>query len=131
MIISDQNSNGPQFSKITTILCILLAALCVIIAPILAINFGLSETIATAIVAAGGTLGATAVVWNLKKSQAENTIKIYLSAYKEIVALKKENNEDVEEFLLDSENSLLQKMNTSIETSMEDATELIEKQEIL
>ena len=41
------------------------------------------------------------------------------------------NNEDVEEFLLDSENSLLQKMNTSIDTSMDDATELIEKQEIL
>ena len=70
-------------------------------------------------------------MWNLKKSQAENTIKIYLSAYKEIVALKKENNEDVEEFLSDSENSLLQKMNTSIDVSMDDATELIEKQEIL
>ena len=41
------------------------------------------------------------------------------------------NNEDVEEFLSDSENSLLQKMNTSIDTSMDDATELIEKQEIL
>ena len=41
------------------------------------------------------------------------------------------NNEDVEEFLSDSENSLLQKMNTSIDVSMDDATELIEKQEIL
>ena len=61
-----------------------------------------------------------------KKSQAENTIKIYLSAYKEIIELKQDSNliDNVEKHLIDN-------IDKCIEENLTDATNLIEKQEIL
>lgn len=131
MILGDKKSNGPQFSKLTTIVCILIAIISFVAAPCLCIFFGLSETVAAAIIAAGGTIGATAMVWNLKKSQAENTTKIYLSAYREIAEIKRENNEDVEEFLIDAENNIVNKLNNTIDMSLDEATSSIETQNIM
>ena len=126
MVMSDSNSNGPQFSKIITILCIGVTLLFLITVPILSIIFNLTEPICIALITSAGVLGSTAVVWNLKKSQAENTIKIYLSAYKEIIELKQDSNliDNVEEHLIDN-------IDKCIEENLTDATNLIEKQEIL
>lgn len=126
MVMSDSNSNGPQFSKIITILCIGVTLLFLITVPVLSIIFNLTEPICAALITAAGVLGSTAVVWNLKKSQAENTIKIYLSAYKEIIKLKQDSNliDNVEEHLIDN-------IDKCIEENLTDATNLIEKQEIL
>ena len=71
-------------------------------------------------------LGSTAVIWNLKKSQAENTIKIYLSAYKEIIELKQDDS-----LINDMEEQIITKIDGCIEENLNDATTLIEKQEIL
>lgn len=126
MIFGDSRSNGPQFSKLITILCVLITIVTLIVIPILAIYWELAAEICISLIAAAGTLGSTAVVWNLKKSQAENTIKIYLSAYKEIIELKQDDS------LIDNmEEQIISKIDDCIEGNLNDATTLIEKQEIL
>ena len=79
MIFGDSRSNGPQFSKLITILCVLITIVTLIVIPILAIYLELAIEICISLITAAGVLGSTAVVWNLKKSQAENTIKIYFN----------------------------------------------------
>ena len=126
MIFGDSKSNGPQFSKLITILCVLIVIVTLIMIPILAIYWELATEIYISLVTAAGALGSTAVIWNLKKSQAENTIKIYLSAYKEIIELKQDNS------LIDNmEEQIITKVDSCIEENLNDATTLIEKQEIL
>ena len=97
-----------------------------IIIPILAIYWELATEICISLITAAGALGSTAVVWNLKKSQAENTIKIYLSAYKEIIELKQDDS-----LINDMEEQIITKIDGCIEENLNDATTLIEKQEIL
>ena len=126
MIFGDSKSNGPQFSKLITILCVLIAIVTLIVIPILAIYWELAAEICISLVTAAGTLGSTAVVWNLKKSQAENTIKIYLSAYKEIIELKQDNS-----LINNMEEQIITKIDDCVEENLNDATTLIEKQEIL
>ena len=126
MIFGDSRSNGPQFSKLITILCVLITIVTLIVIPILAIYLELATEICISLITAAGVLGSTAVVWNLKKSQAENTIKIYLSAYKEIIELKQDDS------LIDNiGEQIIGKIDDCIEENLNDATTLIEKQEIL
>ena len=126
MIFGDSKSNGPQFSKLITILCVLIVIVTLITIPILAICWGLATEICISLITAAGTLGSTAVIWNLKKSQAENTIKIYLSAYKEIIELKQDNS-----LINNIEEQIITKIDDCVEENLNDATTLIEKQEIL
>ena len=77
--------DGPSYSKVVTFMCVMITIASFLIAVIGSTFFMLSETVAAALITAGGCLGVTAVVWNLKKSQAENTIKLYLYSYKEIL----------------------------------------------
>ena len=126
MIFGDSKSNGPQFSKLITILCVLIVIVILIMIPILAIYWELAAEICISLVTAAGALGSTAVVWNLKKSQAENTIKIYLSAYKEIIELKQDNS-----LINNMEEQIITKIDDCVEENLNDATTLIEKQEIL
>ena len=126
MIFGDSKSNGPQFSKLITILCVLIVIVTLIMIPILAIHWELATEICISLVTAAGALGSTAVIWNLKKSQAENTIKIYLSAYKEIIELKQDNS-----LINNIEEQIITKIDDCVEENLNDATTLIEKQEIL
>lgn len=123
----DSNSNGPQYSKVIIFICLVVATLS-FIAAFLGSFFMLSETVATALIAAGGTIGMTAVVFYLKKSQAENTIKLYLYSYKEILKMKKEDGDL--EFIDMAGEDMLNKMNSTLDTALEDATSPIEKQEV-
>ena len=126
MVMSDSNSNGPQFSKIITILCIGVTLLFLITVPVLSIIFNLTEPICAALITTAGVLGSTAVKKKKKKSQAGNTIKIYLSAYKEIIELKQNDS------LIDNmEEQIITRIDGCIEENLNDATTLIEKQEIL
>lgn len=120
-----------QFSKLIVLMCILLMIVGITVALWATVIFCLPESVAIAIIGASGTLGATAVVWNLKKSQAENTMKIYLSTYKEIIEIKKENNEDVSLIIDDVENNILNKISYNMDASIDEATSSIEKQDIL
>ena len=125
MIFGDSKSNGPQFSKLITILCVLIVIVTLIVIPILAIYWELATEICISLIAAAGTLGSTAVVWNLKKSQAENTIKIYVSAYEGIIELKQDNS-----LINNMEEQIITKIDDCVEEHLNDATTLIEKQAI-
>lgn len=131
MIMSDKNSNGPQFSKLTVLLCLSVSILGMIGVIICAIIFSADSTMVAAGIATFGCLGVTAEVWYLKKSQAENTIKIYLSAYEEIIKMKKEYGENPTEFIGTVENDILDKVDATLDIAMDDAASPIEKQDIM
>lgn len=131
MILADENSNGIQFSKLIVLISIIIAIVlcgCAIFIPV-------AEMVAVALVSAGGGLATTAIVWNLKKSQSENIIKIYMGAYREILQLKEKYLADgivneCDEIVDKMENNIINKIDQTIDTHLEDATSLIEKQEI-
>ena len=122
--------NKIQFSKTIIRISFLITIIGIIIAVAGSIFFDLDEVVSSAIVAATGCLGSTSIIWYLKKAQAENTIKIYLTAYKEILNLKKEMNEDVSETFEQMEDNILGKMDNKLSEVMDEATSTIEKQEI-
>ena len=124
----DSNSNGPQYSKVIIFICLIVAVVS-FITSFLGSFFMLSETVATALIAAGGAIGMTAVVFYLKKSQAENTIKLYLYSYKEILKLKKEDGDL--EFIDMAGEDMLTKINSTLDVALEDATSPIERQDIM
>ena len=124
-LLSDEKSNGPQFSKLVIIFCLLTMILGASGAVAAHILYGVPESIICSLIAAAGGCGMTAVVWYLKKSQAENTMKMYLSSFKEVAQMKQDIS-----ILDDLENKILNEMEESIDTSLDDATSLIEKQDI-
>ncbi len=117
-----------QFSKIVIILCIIFAILTCIIASFVP----MAEGIAIALITAGGGIASTAIVFNLRKSQAENTLKIYMSAYERILELKHQydNEEDIDETCDKIEDKIIDKIDQTFDNHMDDATSIIEKQEI-
>lgn len=125
MILSDTHSNGPQFSKIIVIISIIIAA----VGVLLAICMPISETVSVALIGVCGSIAATTIIWSLKKSQAENTMKIYMSTYKEILKLKREFGEEEECInLIDSmEDNMQNKIDGNINNNIDDANATIEK----
>lgn len=124
------NINKYQFSKLIIIICILITILGLIIATCGSIIFYLNEVVASAIITTCGGIGITSIVWYLKKAQAENTVKIYLGAYKEILNIKQKANEDASEIINQMENEILNKLNSNISFAMDEATSPIEKESI-
>lgn len=121
-----------HFSKIVIILCIIFAILTCIIASFVP----MAEGVAIALIAAGGGIASTAIVFNLRKSQVENTLKIYMSAYEQILELKHQYHDDDTEDEADDicnglENKFLDKINQSFDETIDEATIPIEKQEIV
>ena len=123
-------TNKYQFSKIIIVMCIAIAIIGILIAVIGNIFFCLSEVVASAVITACGCIGVTSIVWYLKKSQAENTVKIYLGAYRKILKMKKEMNEDTSETISQMEYEILGKLNSNISLAMDEATTPIERQDI-
>ena len=123
------DENGLQYSKVMTFLCVMVAIVSFVIAVFGSMWFMLSETVAASLIAAGGCIGVTAVVWNLKKSQADNTIKLYLYSYKEILKLKKEDGDL--EFIDMAGEDMLNKINNTLDVALDEATSPIERQDIM
>ena len=124
MILSDKHSNGPQFSKIMVIISLLIA----IAGIAVAILMPMSESVSIAIIGVCGTIATTTMIWNLKKSQSENTMRIYMSTYKEILKLKQEfgNTEECSELIESMEQNMQGKIDTTINDSIDDANSTIE-----
>ena len=121
----DNKKDKFQFSKGVTIFSLFFAVVGISAAAASSVLFGLNESIAAAIIAACGGLAITDIVWYLKKSQAENTMKLYLSSFKEIAQMKQDMS------ILDNmEDKILTEMEESIDVSLDDATSVIEKQDI-
>lgn len=93
--------------------------------------YGLDSTVSASAIAACGCITSTSVLFSLKKAQAENTMKIYLGTYKNILELKKESGEDGLDILMDAETNMLDRVNTTLNNSLDEATSPIERQDIL
>ena len=122
-------NNTLQFSKFIVITCIILAIAGILLATGLSI-IGLSDVVAAAIISAYGCMGITSIVWYLKKAQSENTVKIYLGAYKEILALKVKAGEDGFETIEQMETEMLGKLNSNLNIAMDEANSPIERHDI-
>ena len=131
MFIKDSKTQGIQYSKILILLCLLLAVIGIGVTIWASATLFLAETIACAIVGVCGTLAITSVVWMLKKSQAENTMKIYIAAYERISHLESQTIEQSEEdaFLMQQQmkEKLLNGMNNVIDVALAEATAPIER----
>lgn len=132
MFLKDSKTQGIQYSKILILLCLLLAAVGIGITIWASTTLFLAETIACAIVGVCGSLAITSVVWMLKKSQAENTMKIYIAAYEKISHLEsqtttEQSEEDV--FLMQQQmkEKLLNGMNNVVDVALAEATAPIER----
>lgn len=125
------DENKPmQFSKTMVFAVISLGFIGMIAATILTLFFALSEVIAGAIIACCSTIIITSLVWMLKKSQAENTIKLYLYSYKEILKLKKENGEDTSMMLQNMEDNVAMQLDSVINSGLSESTSPIERQDV-
>lgn len=125
------NDNKIQFSKIIIISCLIFAILTCAVAVLIP----MPDTVSIALIAAGDGIASTAVVFNLKKSQAENTLKIYMSAYERILNLKHQYSTDgiqdeADDAAENFENKLLNRIDQSFDEQLDNATSIIEKQEI-
>lgn len=118
-----------QFSKKIVITCFILSTIAILLALTLSL-FGISEIIASSIIAAYGCMGVTSIVWYLKKAQSENIVKIYLGAYKEILELKNNANENQYETIEQMESEILGKLNSNLSLAMDEANSPIERQDI-
>lgn len=131
MFIKDSKTQGIQYSKILILLCLLLAVVGIGVTIWASATLFLAETIACAIVGVCGTLAITSVVWMLKKSQAENTMKIYIAAYERISHLESQTAGQSEEdaFLMQQQmkEKLLNGMNNVIDVALAEATAPIER----
>ena len=124
-IMSDKKSNGPQFSKIIVLLCVIIGILGISATIAISIIFGLSEALSAATIGVFGCVFTTAVIFYLKKSQSENTVRMYVEAYKEIAEIKGDNS--ILEGLGDN---LVDKMTCSLDSTLEDGTSLIERVDV-
>lgn len=120
-----------QFSKLLVGLCFLLAIGGIGFVAYISMVSVIDISIAISIITACGTILATTLIFYLKKSQAENTLKIYLSTYKEIINIKKENNEDIDNIIEDVENDMMSKMTSTLDDAIYNATSPIERQDLL
>ena len=125
-----QDNGKLQFSKVIVLICLGIMVIGIVAALVVATIFNLVE-VPVALITACGAVGVTAVVWNLKKSQTENTVKIYTEAYKDMIKFKKEMGIEEDDLMSGIENEIVDKMNGSIEEALIDSTALIEKQEVL
>lgn len=135
MFLKDSKTQGIQYSKILILLCLLLAVVGIGVTIWASATLFLAETIACAIVGVCGSLAITSVVWMLKKSQAENTMKIYIAAYERISHLESQETTGQSEedaFLMQQQmkEKLLNGMNNVINVALAEATSPIERHDV-
>jgi hypothetical protein len=130
VVFEKKEKNTKEFSK--KIMCIVaVSAIVGSIGTILATLFlGLPEALACAIIAALGSVALTSIVFYYKKAQAENTIKLYLSSYLQILRMKKKFGENTSDMLDTMETGMLGKLDTVVNQTLDEATTSIEKEDI-
>ena len=120
-----------QFSKIIVIFAVIFSIFFLCIALIIALAAPeLDPMIITSVVGICGAILATTFVWYFKKAQAENSVKIYVNAYKSIIKFRQRyglNNDDICDRI---EESMLQNLDDISEAHMDNAHELLEKVEV-
>ena len=143
------NKKKIQYSKIITLLTVILFLGCVIKSFLVDISSAYDLSLYIAIITSSGTVCLTTAVWYLKNSQAEKVARIKADTYriiseerfkynKRMLELKskyKYTEEEIFEIENDSpldelEQEALDSMNSSINSAMEEATLSIEAQSL-
>ena len=120
-----------QFSKLIVLFSVIFSIFFLCIAIIVALTAPeLDPMITTAIITICGAILTTTFVWYFKKSQAENSVKIYVGAYKSIIKFRQKYGLNNDELCDRIEESMLQNLDDTAETHMDNANELIEKMEV-
>lgn len=133
-----------QYSKILPLITCTIFCICIYLSCVID-----NETVAISLMSSSGTIFLTAIVWYLKNSQAEKVANIKANTYRIISEERLKYNEkmmelkskyelsdmDINEIessspLGDLENDALNSMNESIDNAMNDATSMIEIQNI-
>ena len=121
-MFGDKHSKAPQFSKVIIFFSLVIAAaICT-----MTIFLEISETVSVALIGVWGAVLTTTIIFYLRKSQAENTIKIYMGSYKEILKLKKKYGEDCDELINQMENGMEDRIGNTLNSSLDEATTPIE-----
>ena len=119
-----------EFSKSIIIGVTVAAAVGGILITLSAMFLGLPEALACATIAALGSIVLMSIMFYYKKAQAENTIKLYLSSYDVILKLKKKYGNEVDSTLNEIETNMLGKIGNTLNTSIDDATSILEQQSV-
>ena len=120
-----------QFSKLMVCFSIVFSVFFIIISLIIAVCAKeLDPMVITAMIGMCGAILATTFVWYFKKAQAENSVKIYISAYKSIIKFRQKYKLENDELCDRIEESMLQNLDDVAESHMDNATELLEKVEV-
>ena len=120
-----------QFSKIMVIFAIVFSIFFLCTGLIIALAApDVDPVIITAVIAICGTTLATTFVWYFKKAQAENSVKIYVGAYKSIIKFRQKYGLETETLCDRIEESILQNLDDVSEAHMDNAHELLEKVEV-
>lgn len=120
-----------QFSKLMVIFSVFFSVFFLLISLIITLAVpDLDPMIMTAVITMCGAILATTFVWYFKKSQAENSVKIYVGAYKSIIKFRQKYGLNNDELCNRIEESMLQNLDDTAEAHMDNANELIEKVEV-
>ena len=120
-----------QFSTLIVIFSIFFSVFFLLISLIIALAVpDLDPMIMTAVITMCGAILATTFVWYFKKSQAENSVKIYVGAYKSIIKFRQKYGLNNDELCNRIEDSMLQNLDDVSEMHMDNANEIIEKVEV-
>ena len=126
-----RNKNQYQFSKIIVTFAILFSTffLCASLTLSVLVK-DLDPMITSTLIGSCGVIMATTFVWYFKKAQAENSVKLYVSAYKSIIAFRQRLGLETEDLCNRIEEAIVQNLDDVAETHMDNANELIEKVEV-
>lgn len=120
-----------QFSKLMVLFAVVFSIFFIIVSLIIALCAPeLDPLITTTVIGVCGTILATTFVWYFKKAQAENSVKIYVGAYKSIIKFRQKYKLQDDELCDRIENSMLQNLDDVAEGHMDDATSVLEKVEV-
>ena len=120
-----------QFSKIMVTFAILFSTFFLTASLVLSVIVkDLDPMIISTLIGSCGVIMATTFVWYFKKAQAENSVKLYVSAYKRIITFRQKLGLETENLCDRIEEALIQNLDDVAESHMDNANEPIEKVEV-
>ena len=126
-----KNKQPYQFSKIIVTFAILFSTFFLTASLALSVIFrDLDPMITSTLIGSCGVIMATTFVWYFKKAQAENSVKLYVSAYKTIIAFRQRLGLETEDLCNRIEEAIIQNLDDVSESHMDNANEPIEKVEV-
>ena len=120
-----------QFSKIIVTFAILFSTFFLTASLVLSVVVkDLDPMVTSTLIGACGVIMATTFVWYFKKAQAENSVKLYVNAYKTIIAFRQRLGLETEDLCNRIEEAIIQNLDDVSESHMDNANEPIEKVEV-